>query len=101
MTCKGCAERARIVDTVRDALSGDPYEGLDDRTIGERAARVIRERDEARLALENVRMLAMRMRRKPEQRENAEHLLRFCESAGVVGSVLRATPPATSRPPTP
>lgn len=40
-----------------------------------------------RLALENVRMLAMRMRR--TDAVNAEHLLRFCHEAGVVGSVLR------------
>jgi hypothetical protein len=43
---------------------------------------------DARLALENVRMMAMRMRKGPCH-EEAAHLLRFCESAGVVGSVLR------------
>lgn len=38
-------------------------------------------------ALQNVRMLAMRMRRTDP--ENAAHLLRFCEDVGIVGSVLR------------
>lgn len=39
-------------------------------------------------ALDNVRLLAMRLRRTDPV--NAGHLLRFCASAGVVGSVLRA-----------
>jgi hypothetical protein len=42
---------ARIIDTVRDALMGGPREGLNDRSIGERAARVIAERDAALSAL--------------------------------------------------
>lgn len=38
-------------------------------------------------ALENVRMLAVRMRKSDP--ENADQLLRFCAAAGVVGNVLR------------
>ncbi len=41
----------------------------------------------ATLALRNVRALATRLRRTDP--ENAAHLLRFCESAGVVGRILR------------
>lgn len=43
--------------------------------------------ERAENALQNVRMLAMRMRRTDP--ENAAHLLRFCEDVGIVGSVLR------------
>lgn len=43
--------------------------------------------EKQRRALENIRMLAMRMRRTAP--EEAEHLLRFCREAGVVGSVMR------------
>lgn len=39
------------------------------------------------LALRNVRTLAARLKRTDP--ENAAHFLRFCASAGVVGSVLR------------
>jgi len=42
-----------------------------------------------RLSLENVRMLAKRMRRRGTYAENAAHLLRFCEDAGVVDNILR------------
>ncbi len=47
------------------------------------------ERDEARSALENVRMLVATRdgRWRPG---DADHLLRFCASAGVQGSILRA-----------
>ena len=46
--------------------------------------------ERAILALRNVRALAMRLRKKDP--ENAGHLLRFCASVGVVGSVLREEP---------
>lgn len=45
------------------------------------------ERDAMHLALQNVRALAMRLRR--TDAENAGHLLRFCADVGVVGSILR------------
>lgn len=38
-------------------------------------------------SLENVRALALRMRKTDPA--NAEHLLRFCREAGVEGSILR------------
>jgi hypothetical protein len=38
-------------------------------------------------ALKNVRMLAMRLRKSDPI--NADHLVRFCADAGIVGSVLR------------
>ena len=41
-----------------------------------------------RSALEDVRMLAMRIRRKTD-RTNGDHLLRFCARVGIVGSILR------------
>ena len=49
-----------------------------------------------RLALRNVMRLALRMKRKlPEMTEYADHLLRFCASAGVAPSVLRGEDPAS------
>ena len=57
-------------------------------------AAAISERDEARaeverkrLALENVKALAKRMRHKGDA-DNAGHLLRFCEQGGQPESVL-------------
>jgi hypothetical protein len=47
-------------------------------------------RGSARRALQNVRALAMKMRKGP-CREEAAALLRFCAEAGVVGSVVRGS----------
>lgn len=43
-------------------------------------------------ALRNVRMLATRIQRRGYREGEADHLLRFCEKAGVTGSVLREVP---------
>lgn len=45
------------------------------------------ERDNLKLALQNVAMLAKRLRKTDP--ENAEHLLRFCREAGWEDSILR------------
>lgn len=54
---------------------------MDEKTLAE-------ENEAMRRALENVRMLAMRLRR--TEPENAAHFLRFCAEVGVTGSVLRS-----------
>jgi hypothetical protein len=48
------------------------------------------ERDAMEKSLRNVRALAARDRGKRIDRETADHLLRFCEEAGIVSSILRA-----------
>jgi hypothetical protein len=54
-----------------------------------RSGRIGADADRLRLALRNVRGLAKRLRRTDPV--NADHLLRFCDDAGVVDSILRGS----------
>jgi hypothetical protein len=78
-------------DALTDALTDALRERDEARAVVTRidAARAEEEQRAftATLALHNVRALAVRLRK--VYPEAADHLLRFCESAGVVGSPLR------------
>lgn len=69
---------------------------VDDRTLTDEERDAIRESlaevDRLRSALRNVRAFAASRLRKTDP-ENAGHLLRFCEEAGIVASVLRSEKP--------
>jgi hypothetical protein len=61
-----------------------------DLPVYDHASYLLAEVRKARLALRNVLALSHRIRK--TDTENADHLVRFCASAGVEATVLRAEP---------
>jgi hypothetical protein len=79
--CVGCPDDAEIHRLCDECMQENI--DADDAAMAAKNAEIER----LKSALKNVRALAMQLRKVDPT--NAAHFLRFCEEAGVVGSVLR------------